>query len=129
MASETKIQELVHKLEVGGWAKWIKLALLIAAVTYVVILWFYRENGFKGLSEAKAMEQAQIAREVARGNGFTTKMIRPAALWQFQKNHKDMQSVENFPDTYHALLPVYVNAVAIKVLDTINDVFSSFSQR
>ncbi|MHA3770639.1 glycosyltransferase family 39 protein [Verrucomicrobiota bacterium sgz303538] len=129
MASETKIQELVHKLEVGGWAKWIKLALLIAAISYVVILWFYRDNGFKGLSEAKAMEQAQIAREVARGNGFTTKMIRPAALWQFQKNEKNMQSVESFPDAYHAPLPIYVNAIAFKVMDGVNDLFSSLSQR
>lgn len=129
MASETKIQEIVHKLEEGGWAKWIKLALLVTAVLYVVILWFYRDNGFKGLSEAKAMEQAQIAREVARGNGFTTKMIRPAALWQFRENKREVQSVENFADTYHAPVPIYVNAVAFKAFDMVNGLFSTLSQK
>ncbi len=128
MATETKIQALVHKLEEGGWAKWVKLTLLVTAVIYVVILWFYRDNGFKGLFEAKAMEQAQIAREVARGNGFTTKMIRPAALWQFNENNKQIKAIESLPDTYHAPLPVYTNAVAFKVFDWINNRFASLSQ-
>ena len=34
---------------------------------------------FRGLSSPQAMEQAQIARQIARGEGFTTKMIRPLA--------------------------------------------------
>ena len=34
---------------------------------------------------AQAMDQAQIAREIARGNGFTTKMIRPVAYDQAQR--------------------------------------------
>ncbi len=34
---------------------------------------------FRGLNSPQAMDQAQIAREIARGNGFTTKFIRPVA--------------------------------------------------
>lgn len=34
---------------------------------------------FRGLSSADGMEQAQLARELARGNGFQTKVIRPYA--------------------------------------------------
>lgn len=35
---------------------------------------------FKGLYDPVAMDQAQIARQVARGEGMTTKFIRPMAL-------------------------------------------------
>ena len=37
---------------------------------------------FRGLNSPQAMDQAQIAREIARGNGFTTKFIRPIAYEQ-----------------------------------------------
>jgi hypothetical protein len=37
------------------------------------------------LNSPQAMDQAQIAREIARGNGFTTKMIRPVAYYQAEK--------------------------------------------
>ena len=77
MASETAIQAFVHKLEEGGWAKWIRRAVLVTAVAYVVNLWMFHDSGFKGLNHERSIEQAQIAREIARGNGFSTKMIRP----------------------------------------------------
>ena len=110
MASETSIQAFVHKLEEGGWAKWIRRALLAAAVAYVVFLWMGRkENGFNGLSHERAIEQAQISREIARGNGFSTKMIRPLALWQFQKKTAQFP-LEVTPDTYHAPLNPWINS-------------------
>ena len=37
---------------------------------------------FRGLSSATGMDQAQLAREIARGNGFQTKVIRPYAWAQ-----------------------------------------------
>ena len=39
---------------------------------------------FRGLSSPQAMEQAQIAWQIARGEGFTTKMIRPLAYYREQ---------------------------------------------
>ncbi len=120
MATETKVQQLVHKLEEGGWVKWVKFAVIVSAVIFNINLWFFRDAGFRGLSHEKGMEQAQIAREIARGNGFTTKMIRPAALWLLEKNTgsfpKDQQ-----PDIYHAPLNPYINAGAILVADAINE--------
>jgi hypothetical protein len=35
---------------------------------------------FRGLSSAAGMEQAQLAREIARGHGYQTKVLRPYAL-------------------------------------------------
>jgi hypothetical protein len=112
MAFEQLVQSVVHKLEEGGWVPWVKLAVLTGAIAFVINLWFFRDAGFRGLNHEKAIEQAQIAREVARGNGFSTKVIRPAALWLFQKN-KGAFPVDKQPDIYHAPLYPWVNSWAL----------------
>jgi hypothetical protein len=109
MANETFIQSIVHRLEEGGWKPWVLRILTVAFILFVVSLWMFRDNGFKGLSHEKAIEQAQIARELAKGNGFSTLMIRPAALYQF-KDNTDSFNVERTPDTFHAPLNPLLNA-------------------
>ena len=121
MATETKIQQFVHKLEEGGWVKRVKFAVIVSAIIFNINLWFFRDAGFRGLSHEKGIEQAQIAREIARGHGFTTKMIRPAALWLFEKNMGKFP-VDRQPDIYHAPLNPYINAGAILIADAVNDV-------
>jgi hypothetical protein len=118
--SETKIQHVVHMLEQGGWVRRVKVILLLSAIGFVTYLWFFKEgNGFKGLPHEKAIEQAQIAREIARGHGFSTKMIRPAALWQFER---DMGAfpLERTPDTFHAPLNPAIYALVFKCMDLTN---------
>jgi len=109
MAHEISVQSIVHKLEEGGWAKWVQLALAIISVTYVSYCWLMKENGFKGLTEPRAFEQAEIAREIARGHGFTTKIIRPAEMWLVQQN-TGSYPVDHIADTYHAPLWPYILA-------------------
>ena len=115
MATETRIQTIIHKLEEGGWAKWIRRAVVVAFCAFIINLWLFRDNGFKGLSHAHAIDQAQISREIARGNGFATKFIRPAALWQFQQN-RGAFNVERTPDTYHAPLNPLINAPFLRLV-------------
>jgi hypothetical protein len=128
MATETKIQTFVHKLEEGGWATWIRRAALVAAITYMFNLWMFKESGFRGLSHEKAIEQAQIAREIARGNGFSTRMIRPAALWQFQSN-KGAFPLDITPDAYHAPLGPYITAAVFKVTDLFNSTAQTIANK
>ena len=52
---------------------------------------------FRGLNSPQAMDQAQIAREIARGNGFTTKMIRPVAYYQAEKAEKRIGLAARLP--------------------------------
>ena len=47
---------------------------------------------FRGLNSPNAMDQAQIAREIARGNGFATKFIRPVAYNQAKPKNKPSPS-------------------------------------
>lgn len=71
---------------------------------------------FKGLNSPQAMDQAQIAREIARGNGFTTKMIRPAAYYQAEKVEKRAVPMLGFQDTYHSPLNPLLNAAVLKLI-------------
>lgn len=71
---------------------------------------------FKGLNSPQAMDQAQIAREIARGNGFTTKMIRPVAYYQAEKKEKRTVSLMGFEDTYHSPLNPLLNAAVLKLI-------------
>ncbi|MEQ1860985.1 MAG: glycosyltransferase family 39 protein [Chthoniobacteraceae bacterium] len=117
MASETWVQNFVHRLEEGGWATWVRRILLGMFVLFVITWWmFFSENGFKGMSHEFAMDQAQISREIARGNGFSTKLIRPAALYQFRENTGRFD-LENTPDTYHAPLNPLLNAPFLKLAE------------
>ena len=133
--SEVGVQEFVHHLEEGGMVKWVKLAVLISAIFFMIGMWFFdvtipiiskAPNGFRGLSHEKAIEQAQISREIQRGNGFSTKMIRPAALWQFEQKGREFP-LERTPDTYHAPLSPFITAWVFKGTDAVNRLFRSMS--
>ena len=59
------------------------------------------------------MDQAQVAREIAHRNGWSTKFIRPLALWQIEKNTGSPATGETLPDTFNAPLPPLVNALPV----------------
>lgn len=71
---------------------------------------------FRGLNSPQAMEQAQIAREIARGNGYTTKFIRPAAYAQVKATKGSAVPFAKFEDTYHAPLNPLLNAAVLKMV-------------
>jgi len=72
---------------------------------------------FRGLNAPAAMEQANIAREIYRGNGFATKMIRPIAYQQAkEKQNADAIPFTGFQDTYHSPLNPLLNAAVLKMV-------------
>ena len=72
---------------------------------------------FRGLNSPQAMEQANIAREVARGNGLSTKVIRPIAYVQaMEKQGGTAISFVGFKDTYHSPLNPLLNAAVLKLV-------------
>ncbi len=85
------------------------LVLIILTLGNVFVL-------FRGLNSPQAMDQAQISREIARGNGFTTKMIRPVAYYQAQKAQNSSVSLIGFQDTYHSPLNPLINAAVLKLI-------------
>ncbi len=71
---------------------------------------------FRGLNSPQAMDQAQIAREISRGNGFTTKFIRPVAYYQAKKTEDRSVPLILFKDTYHSPLNPLLNAAVLKII-------------
>ncbi len=98
----------------------IDFGILIRRSLFFVILIIFTLGNlftlFKGLNSPQAMDQAQISREIARGNGFTTKMIRPVAYYQAEKAEKRTVSLLGFQDTYHSPLNPLLNAAVLKMI-------------
>jgi len=67
---------------------------------------------FRGVNSPHGMDQAQIGREVARGNGLTTKVVRPVAYYQAEQQNQAAVPFTRFADTFHAPLnPLLLGAV------------------
>ena len=111
-SSETSVQAFIHAIEQGRWAGAMRLILLCVAVLAVALA--YLGWNFSGFSFPESMDQAQVAREISRGHGFSTRLIRPLAIWQIEKS-TGAPPKGNFPDTFNAPLPPLVNAFAVKL--------------
>lgn len=79
----------------------------------LVLAWLHVDRLFPGLTSPVGMEQAQIAREVARGNGLVTKVIRPASVRQSDESSEQGATLlDSSQNTYHApLKPLLLGAV------------------
>ena len=111
-STETRLQSFIHAIEQGRFAAWLRgvvIAVVIIGVALIYLGW-----RFRGFAIPEAMDQAQIAREVARGHGLSTQVIRPLALWQLEDNKLPLPK-EQFPDTFNAPLGPLVNSLAIKL--------------
>jgi predicted membrane protein len=73
-----KLQEWIHNLEVGEGVGKVKLATALLAMIALTVWYDLRE--FQNFHSQEAMEAAQLARNVARGEGFTTQCVRPMTL-------------------------------------------------
>lgn len=107
--SEEFVQSAVHALEAGGLVVWVKRGALALGIIAIVVLHFYQ---FRGLSTSQGMDQAQIGRAIASGEGWRTKMARPLAVGQLKAHGKDV-SQNIWVDTYNAPLPPLVDAIAL----------------
>ena len=72
---------------------------------------------FRGLDSAAGMDQAQIARELARGNGFSTRFIRPMALQQATSAGKQ-PNFSLLPDTSQPPVQPLLWAPAFKAMQS-----------
>ena len=77
---QAAIQDTVHSLDIGVGQRVLRGVLL--TVSLVAVLLVYAGNQFCGLRYPEAMDQAQLGRNLARGDGYTTRFIRPLSMWQ-----------------------------------------------
>lgn len=104
----TRIQEVIYKFEVGEgvWALRLVVGLLLLATLTV----WYDLNEFQNFRTSEAMEATQLARNLARGEGFTTRCLRPLTISLVQDQQGIAGSLSRQPH------PDLVNPPAYPVL-------------
>lgn len=70
---------------------------------------------FRGLSTPAAMDQAQIARQIARGEGFTSKCMRPLDIVTKAPKKSKKVDFNHFTDTNYAPLHAYAVSSALSM--------------
>ncbi len=89
---------------------------VLLGVIIVGLAFFQLFVTFRGLDQPAAMDQAQIARQIARGEGATSKMLRPIDVKSMDTvKKKQALNFNAFADTNYAPLYTRVLSTAIKV--------------
>ena len=99
----------------------IEAGVIIRRILFFILLiglsLLYLLVTFRGLDSPKGMDQAQIAREIARGKSFTTKVLRPVSIWQNGETREADPIIKNSNrDTYHAPLHPVLLSWALKIV-------------
>jgi len=103
-----KSQEVIHWLEQGRGARWVlRVALLVGALALTAV---YSWRQFHGLSSEFTLHQAVLARQVARGDGFTTLVNHPQTFAVLHARGQPFRTAEPFAELHHA--PLYALTLA-----------------
>jgi len=101
-------QELIHWLEMGGGARWVRLGALVVCGLVVSVLVAWRQ--FHGAASEATLAQADMAVQLARGEGFTTRVNYPQAAAFFAAKGVRFDAARPYPEVYQA--PLYPMAIA-----------------
>ena len=104
------LQKTVRDIDSGTIARILKIGMISSVLIGLCVLYFLFH--FKGLGTEAAMDQAQIARSLISGEGFSTRYIRPLAIRELSDAGKPVPS-GSFPDFYNAPLFPLLEAAAL----------------
>jgi len=80
------LQDWIHELEEGKWARHLKTAAFAVAIAFLVLI--YNLYAYRNFSTPEAMDSAQLARNIAEGKGYTTLFLRPFDLYLMQSHNQ-----------------------------------------
>ena len=73
-----RLQEWIYNIEVGQGTRVIRFILVLLGLLALTAIYDLRE--YRNFSTAEAMDAAQLARNLAEGDGYTTLFVRPLSL-------------------------------------------------
>jgi len=85
------LQELLHKLEVGGGTRYLRRGLVVVAVVLLGV--GYNWRAYRNMATQEAMDMAQLGRNIAQGKGYTTLFIRPFSIYLVKQRNLKTQGV------------------------------------
>lgn len=101
-------QEFIHWLEVGAGARAIGLAAIIAGAISLSLLVSWKQ--FHGPVSESTLLQADVGRQLARGEGFTTRVNYPQTAAFLAARGEAFDPRRPYPELHHA--PLYPLAIA-----------------
>ncbi|HEY1763398.1 MAG TPA: hypothetical protein VGF85_00655 [Opitutaceae bacterium] len=107
-------QEWIHWLEVGGGARWVRLGAVLAAVA--VVSGFVGWRQFHGGTSESTFAQADLGRQIAAGQGFTTQVNYPQAVAYLEARGIHFDPRRAYPEIYQAPLYPLVIAGTLRLL-------------
>ncbi|HEY8967341.1 MAG TPA: hypothetical protein VIM58_12900 [Candidatus Methylacidiphilales bacterium] len=72
--------QLLYSLELGKGTTWVRIVTFVVA--FLGATAWYDIGNYHGLGDPQAMDNAQVARQLSRGEGYTTKVLTPLRLAQ-----------------------------------------------
>lgn len=87
------LQDIVHKVATGGGARIVRIALAVLAILTLIV--GYNWRSYRNLAQPEAMDQAQLARNLAEGKGYTTQYLRPFSIFLVKRHNQTR--VESLP--------------------------------
>lgn len=114
MPRPRNVQELIHWLEMGEGARWVRLAAVLLGV--LVLSLKISHGQFRGITSEATFVQADTARQLARGEGFTTLVNFPQTAAFLAARSERFDPARVYPELHHAPLYSIVIGGALKLL-------------
>lgn len=114
MSRPRSAQELVHWLEVGAGARLIKLAATLAGV--IALSWLVAWKQFHGATSEATLLQADVGRQLVRGEGFTTLVNFPQTAAVLAARGHRFDGARAYPELHQPPLYPLVIAGALKLV-------------
>lgn len=114
MARTLSSQEWIHWLEMGEGARRIRLAATLLAIAGLSLFVAWKQ--FHGLTTESALLQADVGRQLARGQGFTTLVNYPQTAAFLEQRGKPFDERAAYPELHHAPFYSLVVAGALRLL-------------
>jgi hypothetical protein len=107
-------QEFIHWLELGGGARWIRLAAVLVGTLVLSLLVAWKQ--FHGPVSERTLAQANVGRQLARGEGFSTLVNYPQTAAFLRARGLRFDPARPYPELHQAPLYPLVIAGALRAL-------------
>jgi len=81
------LQNVVHKIELGAGAGYVRIIAGVLVGLFLIV--GYNLRSYRNFSTQEAMDQAQLARNLTEGRGYTTKFVRPFSMFLMQRANRE----------------------------------------
>ncbi len=114
MSRPRTAQELIHWLEVGAGARWVRLGAMLAGTLALSLLVAWKQ--FRGPLSETTLVQADVGRQLARGEGFSTLVNYPQTAAVLKARGHAFDPLRPYPELHQAPLYPVVIAGGLRLL-------------